>query len=275
MENKSLSLIIPNYNKSVYIRDALESVLSQTRPPDEIIVVDDCSTDVSKEIIKDYVSAFPSLIKAVFFEENKGVQEARMCGVKKATGQYITFLDSDDFFYDKTKIENELKYASEYRIVYSRYCIFDNDSKEFKLPKYSRRYWQFCKQNMIYCYMHFMYMQYWPFAFIVSKKAFMEAGGYNFPVNYYEDLDLLIRCAKLGLKPKLLNRYGMAIRRNANDVEHLSNRGDLFPVAKQTLVMRYGSFVPKRSRMAHYFFAASERVFALARSATKKILHLK
>ncbi len=98
----SLTVIIPNYNNEKYIGKCIKSVLSQSLLPDEIIIVDDCSTDSSKQIIKEFAEN-NARIKPFFLEENGGVSHARNYGIKRSEGEYITFLDADDYYCNKKK----------------------------------------------------------------------------------------------------------------------------------------------------------------------------
>lgn len=99
MENKNrFSIIIPNYNKEEYVRETLESIFNQTYKNFEVIVVDDGSTDKSIEIIKEFD------IK-LFHTNRKRAGGARNIGIDNATGDYIIFLDSDDYFTDNTVLE--------------------------------------------------------------------------------------------------------------------------------------------------------------------------
>lgn len=85
-----VSVIIPVYNRELYLRDALDSVVSQEGVEIELIVVDDGSTDSSRDIVREYPSAI--LIE----QKNHGVSHARNEGLKRATAKYVKFLDSDD-----------------------------------------------------------------------------------------------------------------------------------------------------------------------------------
>jgi len=103
MSRPLVSIIIPNYNKAHYIREAIESALNQTYKNIEVIVVDDGSTDESKEIIK----SFGKKIKA-YFLPHKNANVARNFGLKKSKGEYIQFLDSDDIILPE-KIEKQVE----------------------------------------------------------------------------------------------------------------------------------------------------------------------
>lgn len=92
-EKKKISIITPTYNRAWCIERAIQSVLNQTYKNWELIIIDDGSTDNTKEIIKPYLK--DKRIK-YFYQKNKGVNIARREGIKKATGKYVTFLDSDD-----------------------------------------------------------------------------------------------------------------------------------------------------------------------------------
>lgn len=89
----SISVVIPAYNSAVYIRETLESVLAQTSPPLEVIVVDDGSTDETAAIVRTYAGRIRLLQ-----QENKGVSAARNLGIQQAQGDYIAFVDSDDLW---------------------------------------------------------------------------------------------------------------------------------------------------------------------------------
>lgn len=93
MANRSvnISIIIPTYNRAEYIRKAIESVLAQTYKDYEIIIVDDGSTDNTREILEPYMDHIRYI-----YRENAGVSVARNSGIKAAKGEWIAFLDSDD-----------------------------------------------------------------------------------------------------------------------------------------------------------------------------------
>ncbi len=104
----TVSAIIPNYNYAQYLRVAIDSVLAQTHRAIEIIVVDDGSTDSSREMLESYGDK----IKAVF-QNNAGVSAARNRGIAESSGDFLAFLDPDDVWFPE-KIEQQLaKFASD------------------------------------------------------------------------------------------------------------------------------------------------------------------
>lgn len=92
---KTISVIVPVYNVKEYLIDCLDSILNQTRCFDEIIVVNDGSSDGSEAICREYQSAHPEII--LIEQKNAGLSEARNNGMNRATGDYIVFVDSDDW----------------------------------------------------------------------------------------------------------------------------------------------------------------------------------
>lgn len=97
MQDILISVIIPNYNGEKYLRRSVNSLINQSKPVYEIIIVDDCSTDHSQEIMLELKRKYP-IIKNIFSEHNTGVSGARNTGIEAAKGDYITFLDVDDIF---------------------------------------------------------------------------------------------------------------------------------------------------------------------------------
>jgi len=100
----AISVVIPAYNTAKYISRAIDSVLAQTRPADEIIVVDDGSTDNTEEIVKKYSEKVNYIC-----QENAGASVARNTGIKAANSKWIAFLDGDDeWLGEHLKMQTEL-----------------------------------------------------------------------------------------------------------------------------------------------------------------------
>lgn len=99
-----ITVIIPTYNRAHLLPDAMDSVLSQTYEDFELLVVDDHSTDNTEQVVKDYSD---SRIKHLKNNRTKGAQGARNTGIFAAKGEWLAFLDSDDFWVE-TKLEKQL-----------------------------------------------------------------------------------------------------------------------------------------------------------------------
>lgn len=125
-----VSIITPCYNAAPYIAQTIESVLAQTYPYWEMIVVDDCSTDDSASIIKGY-AAKDARIK--YFKTGKksgSPAEPRNVGIENSRGEYVAFLDSDDIWLpDKLKWQIEFMKNGSYDVGYSYYEKIDSDGK--------------------------------------------------------------------------------------------------------------------------------------------------
>ena len=93
---KKVSIIVPVYNVENYLEKCLNSLVAQTLQEIEIVVVNDGSTDNSQAIIQDFQSRFPDKIKT-FQKQNGGLSDARNFGLKHSSGEFIGFVDSDDY----------------------------------------------------------------------------------------------------------------------------------------------------------------------------------
>ena len=130
-----VSVIIPTYNRAHVLPIAIDSVLAQNYKDYEIIVVDDGSTDNTKEILKPYLSK-PNV--RYIYQKHKMQAAARNNGIRHSKGGYIAFLDSDDFWYPE-KLELQVKILEENHevgMVYSNQMLL-NDNLSDKAIKYS------------------------------------------------------------------------------------------------------------------------------------------
>ena len=131
---KKVSVIIPTYNSEKYIKECINSVINQTYKNLEIIVIDDKSTDKTLEVIK---TIKDKRIKVITLSKNKGVSNARNIGIKKSTGDYISFIDSDDYWI-KEKISKQISFMekNDYTFIYSSYIYLNENKKHIaKVPK--------------------------------------------------------------------------------------------------------------------------------------------
>jgi len=122
------SIITPTYNRADLIGRAIDSVIKQTYTNWEIIVIDDGSTDNTKEIIKTYLT--DKRVRFITYPENRGVNHARNAGIDVATGSIIALLDSDDLL-----VEQALEKAKEFIETYPDYDIYFLGTKDQKTGK--------------------------------------------------------------------------------------------------------------------------------------------
>ena len=142
-----VSIIMPAFNTENYIRKSLDSVVNQVYKNIEIIVIDDASTDNTRKIIKEYAERDNRIIP--FYQtSNKGVSAARNVGLSIATGDYIVFVDSDDFL-TKDAIRRMVDKANEYNsdfidsyhlLIYKKKNGKEVSFTEKKLPKQTMAY---------------------------------------------------------------------------------------------------------------------------------------
>jgi glycosyltransferase involved in cell wall biosynthesis len=124
-----VSVIIPTYNRSQMLRAALESVLAQTYPAIEVVVVDDGSTDDTAAMLEQYAGRI-CCVK----QNNQGVERARNKGIRVSTGDYLSFLDDDDLMMP-TKIERQVKVLDsqpEVGLVHCGYHYIDKDGNHLE-----------------------------------------------------------------------------------------------------------------------------------------------
>lgn len=123
-----VSIVIPVYNAEKYLAQTIESVLNQTYRDWELIPVDDCSTDGSRDILRTY-AASDNRIRPIYLEHNVGAACARNEGTKKAAGEYHAFLDADDIWV-ADKLERELAFLKDKQaaFVFTGYEFADENA---------------------------------------------------------------------------------------------------------------------------------------------------
>ncbi|HET6890386.1 MAG TPA: glycosyltransferase family A protein [Pyrinomonadaceae bacterium] len=216
---KSVSIVIPTYNYGRFIVDAIRSVLDQTRPASEIIVVDDGSTDETAAV----VSAFGDRVRYIR-QDNAGVCAARNRGVSESTGELVAFLDADDTW-EPTNLEKQLaRFESDEEIglVHCAMREFDGETGE-TIRFYMDGGEEGVADNLLL----------WEGPVIVgpggavtvSRKAFDHVGGFDTRMKVGEDWDFCYRVArlfKIGFVAEPLVNYrnhNAAAHRNVENME--------------------------------------------------------
>ncbi len=199
MENKiidKISVVMPVYNAERFLRDAIDSVLCQSFEDFELIVIDDCSTDSSYEILREYERK-DSRVRVYKNEENKGVSFTRNFGVSKAKSEYIALIDSDDMW-RKDKLSQQISILEKYpdtAVCFTASSFVDTDSIEsnfiFHIPS-EVSYKKLLKQNVISC------------SSVLVKKEWLE----KYPMahdNMHEDFAVWLSILKDGGKARGIN----------------------------------------------------------------------
>lgn len=214
----NVSVIIPVYNRTFSIRDAVESVLIQSVKPSEIIVIDDGSSFDMASYLKNYMHH----IRLIKLNENKGVSFARNAGIKAATGEYIALLDSDDLFLPG-KLEYQIKYMSENNWLISHTDEFwYRKDRWINQGKSNKRYGGYIFDKILdKCRIS-------PSSLIVHKSVFDEAGYFDENLRVCEDYEIFLRFAlkyEIGyLEKKLIIKRAVeenSLSANLKHIEYL------------------------------------------------------
>jgi len=191
-----VSAVIPTYNRRMQVLRAIDSVLAQTVPADEIIVVDDGSTDGSAEAVR---SRYASRVK-VFWQENMGVSAARRRALEETRGEWIAFLDSDDEWLP-TKLERQFEafgaLGEDFGACFTD-CQFvgDRDLQQTTFELCGLKTYGsfgFLDNPIRYVLARHagMYVQ----SMLVRRSLINELGGFDEAMVVAEDTDLLLRLA--------------------------------------------------------------------------------
>lgn len=187
-----ISVIIPCYNASLFLNQAIESVLNQTYKNFEVIIVNDGSTDNTEEIIKAYRDNRVIYLKQ---ETNKGPSAARNTGLKYAKGEYIAFLDADDIWM-LNKLEKQVDYVLKNKvdIVTTNGYILESKTNKSKIA-YSKNpihhkksiFKVLIKHNFIF-----------PSTVLIKKETLQKAGFFDENLQSSEDYYLWLNIAFQG-----------------------------------------------------------------------------
>lgn len=200
------SVIIPLYNKAPYVEKALQSVLTQTYTDYELIVVDDGSKDDSAAIASKALEGHQNC--RLIHQENMGVSVARNNGVAASYGDYLCFLDADDWW-EPTFMEEMSKLIEEFPeagIYGTNYTIVNKIKHKTRVAPIGVEE-NFEKGYINYCqvYAKTLAMPLWTGAICIPRKVFYEHGGFNSNLDLGEDFDLWIRISLIS-KVVLLNQ---------------------------------------------------------------------
>lgn len=129
-----VSVLMLAYNHENYIRQALDSVVSQrTDFRFEVVIGEDCSTDATRQIIREYAERYPDLVKPLFRKKNLGASKNLVSTLRRCGGEYIAFLEGDDCWVDRDKLRKQADYLdahSECAGVMTKVAVIDRYGKE-------------------------------------------------------------------------------------------------------------------------------------------------
>lgn len=251
-----ISVIIPVYNTEKYLDKCIQSILNQTFGDFEIIAIDDGSTDSSLEILKKYEKDQRFII---IHKENEGQAVARNIGIKKATGKYITFVDSDDYI-DKNMLE-DLYHLVQEKDADIAICDILKESEREKIV--FKNYWDVNiekNKNMMTSHMG-------PVARLYKKELFINHNIFFKEKIIYEDLATVPLLAMASKKIEYINKpyYHYIIRENSTMQkitysEKLENIFDVMTFLENKITPDYKEEL-EYLYIEHLLYSASLRFF--------------
>ena len=203
-----VSVIIPAYNTARYIKAAVDSALAQTYPNVEVVVVDDGSTDNTREILSPYVNQGNIVY---VHQKNGGLSSARNTGIKIAKGAYIALLDSDDMFLPE-KLERQIDYLDTHPECAFLYCDIIHFYDDEPGTPLHLDYTYYSGAEVLPALLKKNFIN--PLTVVMRKSVFDTVGYFDVTIRQFaEDWDFWLRVAYAGFRidylPETLARYRM------------------------------------------------------------------
>lgn len=193
-DHPAVSVVIPCYKQAQYLREAVESVVGQTFPDWEVVIVDDGSPDETAQIAAELIRRHGERIR-LLQQANGGVARARNAGIAAARGDYILPLDADDRLHAEMLAETVRLLESDpgVAIAYTDYEFFGISTRSVQVPEFD--FEGLCRGNHITA------------TALFRREAWESTGGYNPNMVWgHEDWDLWIGCAERGYLPRRVPR---------------------------------------------------------------------
>ena len=216
-----ISVVVPVYNTEKYIEKCLNSILAQKNVSIEIIIVNDGSTDNSASIIRNYETQFPDIIK-YFEKENGGLSDARNYGVSKATGDYICFVDSDDFI-NEGLFDSAMQYMLK-KIDLIKYKCVRVDENYNEIERIDGPIFE-CKSGQdAFNTLYAQDVLIEPAWLYIYRKDFYESNNFSFPINkYHEDWAIVPFILITASTVVSTNVYGYNYVQSSNSITRNNN----------------------------------------------------
>lgn len=193
-----ISIIVPCYQQAEFLDECLQSVLDQTYPEWECLIIDDGSPDETEIIAKKWTHKDERF--TYFKKENGGVASARNYGIAKAGGEWILPLDADDKIGKEYLKLAAKEFEQEYVVIYCKAKLFGEINKDWNLGIYS--YYKLLHENHIFCTAFF------------KKESWNKAGGYDTQLIYgFEDWDFWLSILNENSRIKRIDYTGFFYRR--------------------------------------------------------------
>jgi len=200
-----VSVIIPTYNCDRFLPEAIDSVLMQTYQDYEIIVIDDGSTDQTCQVLESYQNQI-----RYFYQQNQGSAVARNLGIEQAQGEFIAFLDADDFWILPEKLAEQVNLFEQQPSlgsVHTGWRIVDGEGKKIidvepwhDVPNLNLESW-------------LMYKPVKTSGMMIRQDWLQQAGGFDGELRQSHDVDLVLRLALMGCEAAWWRRVAVGYRR--------------------------------------------------------------
>ncbi|OGL41123.1 MAG: glycosyl transferase [Candidatus Schekmanbacteria bacterium GWA2_38_11] len=178
-----VSVIIPTYNRAQLLAEALNSVTSQTYKDFELIVVDDGSSDNTKEVVKNFNGEIKYL-----YQKNQGVSAARNLGIREAKGEFLSFLDSDDML-ERKKLEKQIDFFDknkEAKVCYTDEIWVRNGKRVNQMKKHAKYSGDIFEKSLPLCIISAS-------SITIKKDVLTRVGLFDESLIVCEDYDLWLR----------------------------------------------------------------------------------
>ena len=202
-DRTKVTAIVPVYNRERTVKRAIDSILFQSHMPEEIIVVDDCSTDRTREVLEGYGER----IVRIYLPRNSGPSKARNEGIRHARSDWIAFLDSDDCW-KKDKLKNQLEYLGKYpfyQIIQSDEIWIRNSVRINPCRHHIKPAGWIWEPSLERCLVS-------PSGVLINKTLIEQYGCFDEGLRVCEDYDLWLKISRdhpVGLEPGLsVIKYG-------------------------------------------------------------------
>lgn len=216
MKKNLVSVIMPTYNRGFLIKNSIDSVLNQTYSNIEIIVVDDCSTDNTEDVVK---SINDKRVKYFKLDKNSGANFARNYGIDKSIGDFVTFIDSDDI-YELNKIELQLEMINDTNTDMN-FCgvrIIDNENEilvpnEYQIDRIYKKEFKslICSGNFISTQALFI------------KSSIIKKIKFDNDIPRLQDYDLVLRLIP-EVSISFLNEFLVSLYRQSDSISNSNSK---------------------------------------------------
>ena len=260
----NVSVIIPTYNRKDLLQRAINSVSSQTLAPYEIIVVDDGSTDQTKDWVLD---SFPYV--HYLYQDNSGVSSARNAGIKQAKGSWIAFLDSDDeWIPDKLEKQKRAINASKEAWLCHTNEVWVRNSVRVNQMKKHQKYGGYVFENCLdICRIS-------PSSVLIKKEVFEMVGLFDESLKVCEDYDLWLRITSvlpiIFLDQPLIVKYGG----HADQLSRVDNGIEQYRIKSLEKILRSESLSADQLKSAKLHLLKKLKIFSNGLEKRNKLKEL-